>query len=1072
MAVRCAAPSGSANMGAVSQTIPNLVGGVSQAPPALRDPASVESLRNAVASMALGLQTRPPARFAAVLGDLADSLDSAHVHEIEFSNTERYLLVLTDGVCRLFNAETGAEEVVNVPAESLPYLSELGDGAFEALSVGRDIFILNKEKFVALGTQTEPTRPPEALIFVRAGDFSTTYTIEVDGVVASYKTPAGTDASQREFISTDYIAEQLEMAFRATTAAGHYKLHRAGNVIYIRQNAGNYFTLKSSDGLGGGAMLVVKGAIDSANELPLELPEEAAGFVVEVLGDAPTSDGEGTYWLKLVNGRWEETPRPGVRTTLDAATMPHILKQGATVIERTTQRGAPPAPSRVSVVNSYVGGSWLGSELTLVGDGATVESAPIPEYDGGIWTTRIDYFVSPIGSPEGLTISIVFESSPDGAVWTPRATHQVDLTSGPYSGVGTWTGALPANSRWRVRLAFSEPAIDGVSVLVFQDNNGVPGIRASDNSIAVVQVPTSAFYPAGTVIDFTVAGTPVSYAVPEPGLSAQALVDALVAAIIAASIPNVVTTAGATGRINIRGTTGTAPDVTVSSTFDSASTLFDGDLALVPGALVGFTLESLVDGSTATIVGNGAKTIEVGAWSGVATALVTLGTYRVKFSNEVWHLAQAPWESRYAGDDESAPPPSFLSRNITGMFTYQNRLGLLTGDAFVLSSSKSFYRFFRESSRQVLDSDVIDVRSRARPGEVFYHSFAWNGNLYLSTEKTQHRLYGDPMLTPRTIGLDVVSEFPVSRRCKPVAIGTRLYFATELDGAAQVVEVFALQNEKLVGASLTAHVPSYLTGTPVKLVGDGTLHQLLLVTEDGGGRRLWSLNLGYGSEGLTQIAWGEWTLGSLASPVSAAAIGGDVLLLVRRPGGYFLEVMDLIEGHGDFLSLDAQVRATGVFDGTNTTWTLPYQNSGGAVITVVPDGGAALEASPAGTSVIVAGDYSGPATLGYAYQMEVTPSRLFLRGRDGKPDLRGRLVLAVVRVVLDRTSALAATVATPGRSTKTRMFSGLGVADETFPVPILANANGVTLTFASSITPARISSLEWEGEFTPRNSRV
>lgn len=1058
-------------MAPVTQPLPNLVGGVSQAPPALRDPSSVSSLHNAVASQARGNVTRPPTRFAAVLADAIENLDRAFVQEVEFSNTERYLVVLTDGVCRVFDAETGAEQPVSLVGGALQYLAESSSdaGAFDAMKIGRDIFILNKEKVVALGTAVAPGRSPEALIYVRAGDFSTTYTIEVNGTEASYRTPAGTDASKREFIATDYIAEQIESAFLATSVAGQFTIARAGNVLYLRRNDNQDFNLTATDGLGGEAVLILKGETASADELPTELPEAAAGFVIEILGDAASRDGEGTYWLKLVNGRWEETARPGVRTSFDAATMPHVLRRGAVALSLATNRGGPASPVLIHTSESFASGSWSGGDTTLLSDTDVAESNPIPEYNGNSWTTRIDYRVNPISVPEGLTITAVFETAPLGSsTWTQRGTHPIDTNIGLYAGTAMFTLSLPTNTRWRVRLEFSEPAYEPVAFAVWDEKNGLAGLRVSSNSMSTVEFPSAAFYPAGAQVNLTVNGTAVSHTSIEPGQSAASMASSLAAAIDAAAISGVSADSSA-GRVLIQSSSASAPVVTgLALSFDTDNILYDPTQSMQPGLLVGCTLESLVDGSTATVTDNGAKTITVSGWSGVSSALAVLGTYRVRFPESTWTLAPAPWDQRLAGDDESAPPPSFIGRTITGMFTYQNRLGFLCGDALVLSSAKSFFRFFRESSRSVLDADVIDVRSRARPGEMFYHAFAWGGKMYLSTERTQYRLYGDPMLTPRTIGLDVVSEFPVSRRCKPVVVGTRLYFATMLDGSTQVVEVFSRQDGELVGASLTAHVPTFLVGEPLRIVGDGSINQILVLTESAGVRSLYSLNLGYGAEGLSQIAWCQWTPGDGGEPIALASVGGDVLFIVSRPSGFFLEAMDLLEGVGDFRTLDAQVSVTGTFDGVNTSWTLPFDNGAGSVLTIIPPSGVAVTVAQEGAVAIVPGDHSGVGIAGYRYDWRLTFSPFFLRKRDNTPDRRGRLALSYVRVGLSDTVAVEASVVLPGRAARTRSFAG----GEEFRIPILSNAEGLNLTLTSDLHPVRIAYVEWDGEFTPRTSRV
>jgi hypothetical protein len=1049
-------------MAHVSQSIPNLTGGVSQAPPALRDPASVTELYNAMSSAARGLHSRPPTRYAATLAPLTDLLEGAFVRELEFSDTERYLVVLKDGVCRLFNADTGAESTVIVPAGSLAYLDEASPelAAFDVLPIGRDIFVLNRTKVVALDGTTAGSRPPEALVYVRAGDFSTTYSVTVNSTTVSHKTPSGDNADKREFIATDYIAQQLQSALLANLA-GQFTVSREGNVLYVRRADGQNFSMKATDGLGGEAVLVIKGTVATEEDLPLALPATAEGFVVRVPG--ANSSGDGSYWLRLVSGRWTETTAPGVRTTLDAATMPHVLRRGGTILEAVEHSGTPEAPvittngATAIDLNAMV----YDGIFTLAADGQSVTTVPIPQYDGTPWTTRFRYSVFAPTLPPGETGTVYWESSPDGVAWTVRAT---DVFTGSVSTAEkVFSLSLPANSVWRIRLALSDPLWPDFGFAVYTEWAGAPGITVSNLRVVNVTYPAAGLYPGGAGVTVTINGTPVTYTVPGGSQTGAQVATGLVAAVNAAALSGITATTGGSGILTLTGAV-TAPTVSTSTNFNPVTTLFSTTTAFTEGALVGRVVEYLADGSTAVITANGTSTLSVGAWSGLTSGFLPGGTYRIRYSDAEWVLNPGQWEPRTVGDDTSAPGPSFIGRTISALFAHANRLGMTAGDGFLLSSARSFYRFFRESSRSVLDSDVIDVRSRARPGEGFRFAFSWNGEQYLSTERTQFRLEGAPALTPRNVALSVVSEFPLSRRCAPTVVGTRLYLAAERDGYTQVSELFIGNNGRLVGLPLTATIPHYLEGAPVRLVGDsGTL---LLITDTPTGRKLWSASVTADANGATTAAWGRWTV---PEPVAVAIVGGNALLIAKRPGGFLLEVMDLIEDTLAFLCLDAQVPVVGVFDGTNTAWSLPYANQVGTVLAIRPEDGSEILTNQNGTVATAVGDHSGIALAGYPYGMLAKLSPFRLRsGRTGI-DRRGRLVLSRVRFAVENTPSCSVTVERPGRPEFVRVYNGPVTGE--FTVPVLANADGTTLTF-HSLEPATLVGLDWDGEFTPRINRV
>lgn len=1073
----------------VTQTIPSLIGGVSEAPPELRDPSSVSDATNLVASPQRGLVSRPPSRFVALLGLPDAELENAHEHTIEFSETEKYVLVLADGVCRLFDALTGAEQSVTLAAGVAAYLEGAGAGTsvFDALTVGKETLVLNRAKTVALGAEVAPSRSPDALIFVRAGDFSTTYSFSVNGTPASHTTPDGTDPAKRGLIGTDYIAEQLEAAFRSRGISSQFTVARSGNVIYLRRIDGQDFTLTASDGLGGEAVLVLKGSTASEDSLPTELPDEAEGFTIEVRGSSAARNREGSYWLRSLSGRWTEVSAPGVRVALDGTTLPHMLKRGASVIERLENAGGPTPGSSLAPTAGGASLLWDNPsvaeiDVSEIFPATVVTSLPSSLYDGNPFRTTIRYRLDTSEMPSGGTASLSFASSPDGTTWTTRGTATFPAgVSGPVLWFD-YVGSLPAGTRWRATLTpvyppGTEPTAIGLTFVrayVYQTVNGAPGIELSSVGSRIFALPPTEVYPPGAIVGATVQGTPVTYTVPSTGVTTGAdIATQLLAAINAAAITNITAVAGVPGQVLIKLSTGSEPTVVPTLVFDDENVLFNPELALTPGALAGLIVESIADGSTATISANTATTVTVSGWSGVSSEFRPLQPYRVRYSNASWSLAPAVWEKREAGDEETAASPGFVGRVITGMFVYQNRLGFLCADGFVMSSAKSFFRFFRESSRQVLDADVIDVRSRARPGEVFYHAFAFNDSFYLSTERTQFRLYGSPMLTPRTVGLDVVSEYPVSPRCKPAVVGTRLYLAAQLSGATQVVEMFATDRNTLVGDPLTSALPRYLLGAPVALVGNGTLGQLILITEvPVVGRMVWSLNVAYGDGGRVQSAFGAWEFGGLSEAVNVAIVGQSAAFVVNRDGvGFTLERMDLLEGAvSDFRMLDCQMELAGSVSGGSTAWTLPF--SGAGVVTVVTPSGAALTLSPVGDELTAPAEYAGTASVGYTYASEVELSPLLYRTREGTVETRGRLKLSVVRVQLDRTASISSLLETPGRSSVVRSSTGPATGRREFRIPVQSNADGATITLSSSLRPMRIASLDWDGEFTPRTSRV
>ncbi len=143
----------------VSRHIPALYNGISQQNPTLRQPSQAEAQVNFYGTVQDGLRKRPPFQYLAQV-TTAD-WSTAHVHTINRDVSERYIVIVTDGDLKVFDAETGVEKTVAFPTGK-GYLSVVGSGAaedsFSIDSIADYSFVVNKT--VVTATKTSPTATP------------------------------------------------------------------------------------------------------------------------------------------------------------------------------------------------------------------------------------------------------------------------------------------------------------------------------------------------------------------------------------------------------------------------------------------------------------------------------------------------------------------------------------------------------------------------------------------------------------------------------------------------------------------------------------------------------------------------------------------------------------------------------------------------------------------------------------------------------------------------------------------------------------------------------------------------
>lgn len=199
-----------------------------------------------------------------------------------------------------------------------------------AATIADFTFLVNSTKTVtmkkAVATKS-PTRNPEALIFVRAGNYGSNYLVYVNSVQKASYTTSTTDVTD---ISTNNIALEL---YNDLVAAGFntggWSVSIAGSVVYLTNVQGTDFNVQVYDSQGGSSLKVFKDLTTTFTDLPVKAVD---GFQIGV--DANPDTLAGQYFLKatgmqaggtFVDCSWQETVAKGLEISFDENTMPHSL---------------------------------------------------------------------------------------------------------------------------------------------------------------------------------------------------------------------------------------------------------------------------------------------------------------------------------------------------------------------------------------------------------------------------------------------------------------------------------------------------------------------------------------------------------------------------------------------------------------------------------------------------------------------------------------------------------------------------------------------------------------------------
>ncbi len=544
----------------------------------------------------------------------------------------------------------------------------------------------------------------------------------------------------------------------------------------------------------------------------------------------------------------------------------------------------------------------------------------------------------------------------------------------------------------------------------------------------------------------------------------------------------------------------------------------------------GFTIKITGDPSSGTddywIKHNNQADQDVGEWvetvePGLANSLdeTTMPLQLVRTSEDPWDasfsadygetvfsLDTITWTERLAGDETTAPDPTFVGETLNDMFFHKNRLGFLANENVILSELGEHFNFYATTATDLLDTDMIDLASPTNKVSILHNAIAFNENLILFSDFGQFKLteFAAGGLTPTNAKLSLLTEYEHDKLVQPVVNGRKVYFSDENDGFSVLREFGIVEDlQEETAENITSHVPSYIKGKGFEIIPHDDF-MFILSDENLNEVFVYKFLFQQGQKKLT--SWSKWKFKEEEKVIGMTVMDHIAYFIIVRPDGTYLDKMSLQDANLTSLPesstqlsfkvlLDRCSEITGVYNaGADTTsWTLPYPDDFGSTFRVVLGAAwAGKEGSQVqgltqtnATTVTATGDLSaGPAFVGKEYQFlyEFTEPTI-------KTEVQGRLsslsggILKIRKFNIDyfKTGYFEFRVTAPGRDSFTHKFTGriLGSALNTigtipfetgnFKKLILADAKSLKLEVVSnSYLPLALTGADWEGNYVVR----
>jgi hypothetical protein len=474
----------------------------------------------------------------------------------------------------------------------------------------------------------------------------------------------------------------------------------------------------------------------------------------------------------------------------------------------------------------------------------------------------------------------------------------------------------------------------------------------------------------------------------------------------------------------------------------------------------------------------------------------------IREANGTFTFRRGDWIERKVGDKGSIPDPSFIGRQISDIFFYRNRLGMLADENIILSKQGEFFDFYRDTATTLLDTDPIDLAVSNSKVSILNHALPFNKSLLLFSEGAQFILESGDILSAETAYVSQSTQFESATGVRPVGVGQYVYFPVARGSFTGMREYFVENgNEQNDALDVTSHVPRYLPKGLFKLAAS-TSEDILVGVSSETPRSLWVYKFFFSSEGKLQSSWSRWDLGAEGKILSADFIDTALYLVVSRADGTYIEAIDIESG---YLDEDASFHyhvdrglyvSGGFFDGSTTTFTLPYSTElplwvfiGGGD-TEYPEGLSLPFTRPSSTTFQLEGDWTGRRIFcGTRFRSEYTFSTFYLRSNEPGGGVSavddGRLQIRRLYLNFTKAGFFEVTSYPTSRSPSTKTFSGITLADESarlgafklsegrFSVPVLARNKDLKVIISTdSFMPCSFTSAEWEATYHTRAKRL
>lgn len=264
----------------------------------------------------------------------------------------------------------------------------------------------------------------------------------------------------------------------------------------------------------------------------------------------------------------------------------------------------------------------------------------------------------------------------------------------------------------------------------------------------------------------------------------------------------------------------------------------------------------------------------------------------VRQADGTFKVSLIDWDKRMVGDETINPMPSFIGKTINDIFFFKNRLGFLSGENMILSENDNYFNFWFTTMMDTPDTDPIDVSNSSNRVNKLLYAVPWDEQLYLFSDNTQFVVTDNGVLSPKNTGVMEVTSYKSSPDCRPVTIGSNIYFSKLSQDNSSIYEYYNVQQVSDVKSAqnISSHIPTYLNGNIWKIVGD-TMHNIIFCLSEKNPDTIFIYKFLFLDGNRVQSSWSKWQFSS--NIVDMTIIESKLYIILECNNRYHLSTLEL-----------------------------------------------------------------------------------------------------------------------------------------------------------------------------------